>query len=67
VADPAGLLRETRKLIQVAQGPGTQKYRILGTPTNVLNMNKMGTLPTRNFRETVFEHAEEISGEHMHE
>ena len=49
VADPEGLLRETLKLIQVSQGPGTQKYRILGTPSNVLNMNKMGVLPTRNF------------------
>jgi len=67
VADPEGLLRETLKLIQVSQGPGTQKYRILGTPTNVLNMNKMGTLPTRNFRETVFEHAEQVSGEYMHD
>lgn len=67
VADMDSLLRETLKLIQVSQGPGTQKYRILGTPTNVLNMNKMGTLPTRNFRETVFEHAEQVSGEFMHE
>jgi aldehyde:ferredoxin oxidoreductase len=67
VADPQGLLAETLKLIKASQGPGTQKYRILGTPTNVLNMNKMGTLPTRNFRETVFEHAEEVSGEYMHE
>lgn len=67
VADPQGLLRETLKLIKVSQGPGTQKYRVLGTPTNVLNMNKMGTLPTRNFQETVFDKAEQVSGEYMHE
>ena len=67
VADPQGLMRETLKLIQTSQGPGTQKYRVLGTPTNVLNMNKMGVLPTRNFSETVFEHAEEVSGEYMHD
>jgi aldehyde:ferredoxin oxidoreductase len=53
VADPDGLLEETRKLIKVSQGPGTQKYRVLGTPSNVLNMNAMGVLPTRNFSETV--------------
>jgi aldehyde:ferredoxin oxidoreductase len=65
VADPDGLMAETLKLIQVAQGPGTLKYRELGTPANVLNMNAIGVLPTRNFSETVFEHAEEVSGEHL--
>jgi len=65
VADPDGLMAETLKLIKVAQGPGTLKYRELGTPANVLNMNAMGVLPTRNFSETVFEHAEEVSGEHL--
>ncbi|NLD44919.1 MAG: aldehyde ferredoxin oxidoreductase family protein [Chloroflexi bacterium] len=67
VADPEGLLKETRRLIEITQGPGTEKYRVLGTPSNVLNMNKIGVLPTRNFRETVFEHAEEVSGERLHE
>jgi aldehyde:ferredoxin oxidoreductase len=67
VADPAGLLKETQRLIEVSQGPGTQKYRVLGTPANVLNMNTMGVLPTRNFSETVFEHAEDVSGEHLRE
>ncbi|MEN6478733.1 MAG: aldehyde ferredoxin oxidoreductase family protein [Anaerolineales bacterium] len=65
VADPEGLMRATRELIKVAQGPGTLKYRSLGTPSNVLNLNAMGVLPTRNFSETVFEHAEQVSGEHL--
>ena len=65
VADPEGLMAETLKLIKVSQGPGTLKYRTLGTPANVLNMNKMGVLPTRNFRETTFEHAEKVSGEYL--
>jgi aldehyde:ferredoxin oxidoreductase len=30
-------------------------------------MNKIGVLPTRNFSETVFEHAEMISGEYLHD
>jgi len=67
VADPEGLMRETLKLIKASRGPGTAKYRTLGTPANVLNMNKMGVLPTRNFRETVFEHADLVSGEYMRE
>ena len=60
-------MREVAKLIQTSQGPGTEKYRVLGTPSNVLDMNKIGVLPTRNFSETVFEHAEEVSGEYMHD
>jgi len=67
VADVNGLMAETLKLIKESQGPGTQKYRTLGTPSNVLNMNKLGVLPTRNFSQTVFEHAEEVSGEYLHE
>jgi aldehyde:ferredoxin oxidoreductase len=67
VADPEGLLQATLKIIQISQGPGTEKYRVLGTPSNVLAMNKIGVLPTRNFSETVFEHAQEVSGEYMHE
>jgi len=65
VADPAALLQASLRLIKTSQGPGTLKYRTLGTPSNVLSMNKMGVLPTRNFRETVFEHAEEVSGEYL--
>jgi len=67
VADVDGVLRETHKLIERSKGPGTLKYRTLGTPANVLNMQKLGVLPTRNFRETVFEHAEKVSGEYMAE
>lgn len=67
VEDPEGLKAETLKLIKATQGPGTVKYRTLGTPSNVLNMNKLGVLPTRNFQETTFEYAEQVSGEYLHE
>lgn len=67
VADAEGLMRESLKLIKTSQGPGTLKYRTLGTPANILSMNKIGVLPTRNFSETVFEHAETISGEYLRE
>lgn len=65
VADPKGLMEAGLKLIKTSQGPGTLKYRSLGTPSNVLNMNAMGVLPTRNFSETTFEHADTISGEYL--
>ncbi|MBN1401284.1 MAG: aldehyde ferredoxin oxidoreductase family protein [Anaerolineae bacterium] len=67
IADQDTVMRESLKLIQTSQGPGTLKYRTLGTPSNVLNMNKIGVLPTRNFQETVFEKAEQISGEYLHD
>jgi len=65
VADPKGLMEAGLKLIKTSQGPGTLKYRSLGTPSNVLNLNAMGVLPTRNFSETTFEHADTISGEYL--
>jgi len=67
VADPQTLLKWSYDISESAQGPYTQKYRILGTVSNVLNMNRLGLLPTRNYQQGVFEDAEKISGEHMHE
>ena len=67
VADPDVLLKLSFDILEAAQGPHTQKYRILGTTANVLNMNKLGLLPTRNYQDGVFEDAELISGEYLHE
>jgi aldehyde:ferredoxin oxidoreductase len=39
------------------------KYHDLGTPINILPLNKSGALPTFNLRATSFEHADDISGE----
>ncbi len=67
VADPDTLLKMSYDILQQAQGPYTQKYRVLGTSSNVLNMNKLGLLPTRNYQQGVFEDAELVSGEYLHE
>ena len=67
VADPDTLMKLSFDITKEAQGPHTSKYRILGTSTNVLNMNKLGLLPTRNYSEGVFEGAETVSGEYLHE
>jgi aldehyde:ferredoxin oxidoreductase len=67
VADPETLLSLSYDIVDAAQGPHTQKYRILGTSSNVLNMNRLGLLPTRNYQQGVFEHAELVSGEHLHD
>jgi len=67
VADPETLNKLSFDITKAAQGPHTSKYRLLGTVTNVLNMNKLGLLPTRNYQEGVFEDAEMVSGEFLHE
>jgi len=67
VADPDALLQLSYDILQAAQGPHTQKYRILGTSSNVLNMNRLGLLPTRNYQQGTFEDAELVSGEYLHE
>jgi len=67
VADPATLLKLSYDISKTAQGKYTEKYRVLGTSSNVLNMNRMGLLPTRNYQEGTFEHAELISGEYLWE
>lgn len=67
VADPATLMKMSFDITDQAQGPHTSKYRILGTVTNMLNMNKLGLLPTRNYQEGTFEFADQISGEYLSE
>lgn len=40
-----------------------EKYHNLGTTENILPLNELSGLPTRNFQQTCFEYAETISGE----
>lgn len=42
-----------------------KKYHDLGTPVNILALNEINALPTRNLQQTSFEHAKEISGENF--
>lgn len=44
-----------------------KKYHDLGTAMNVLPLNAIGALPTRNVQSGRFEEAETISGEHLAE
>ena len=43
--------------------PIMKKYHDLGTAQNILPLNKIGALPTRNLKQARFESAEKISGE----
>ena len=65
VADQQGVVRAARELAKRSLGPGTAKYRELGTAANLAFFNRLGVLPTRNFQSGTFEAAEAISGERL--
>ncbi len=65
--DPDRLHEIGLDLTRRSLGPATEKYRTLGTLANVSVFNRLGTLPTRNFRESTFELADLVDGEAMHE
>jgi len=49
------------------ESPLMQKYHELGTSVNMLPLNAIGALPTRNLQQACFENAEAISGERLAE
>jgi aldehyde:ferredoxin oxidoreductase len=53
------------RISQASLGPATAKYRDLGTVSNLLLFNRLGTLPTRNFRQGSFEGAHAIAPESL--
>ena len=67
VAQPEAVGSYGRDLSRRSLGAATEKYRTLGTIANVAVFNRLGTLPTRNFRQSTFEGAEEVSGERLHQ
>ncbi len=54
-------------LYKECQEAGTKGYRVYGTPQSVLIHNHLAALPTRNWQQSTFELAENISGEHIRE
>jgi aldehyde:ferredoxin oxidoreductase len=67
VADPAATHSYGRDLSRRSLGIATEKYRDLGTMANVSAFNRLGALPTRNFQQSTFEGAEQVSGERLHQ
>ncbi|MEM3960659.1 MAG: aldehyde ferredoxin oxidoreductase family protein [Sulfolobales archaeon] len=56
-----------KELYDLTRGSATRKYHDLGTAANVIPLDKIGALPTRNFTSGRFEGAREISGEKLAE
>jgi len=67
VADLEGFAEFIKMIHERMKGPATRKYRTLGTPENVLVLNAIQALPTRNFTQASFEGAEKVSGEYLNE
>jgi len=50
-AHPARLAQLARRLVTASVGPGTAKYRELGTVANLPVLNRLHALPVRNFQQ----------------
>ncbi len=57
------LAEYARRLSRASFGPATEKYRELGTLSNLLVFNRLGVLPTRNFRSGTFPEAQRFAPE----
>lgn len=67
VADVQGFKEFVKMIHERMKGPATKKYKTLGTPENVLVLNSLSALATRNFTNAQFEGAEKVSGEYLNE
>lgn len=65
-AQPAELVALSKQLSQRSFGPATAKYRELGTAANLLVLNRLAALPTRNFQQGTFAGAEQLSPHQVH-
>lgn len=66
--DPEGYKRLFENLYKrIVETDAMAKYHYTGTPANIMVLNEIGALPTRNFRDSRFEYAENISGERVGE
>jgi aldehyde:ferredoxin oxidoreductase len=66
LADPRRVSEIAKDLSRRSLGPATAKYRELGTVANVLALDRLHAMPTRNFATGSFEGAEAVSAEAFH-
>lgn len=65
LADPEAVVVAAKELRQRSFGPATEKYRELGTLSNLLAFNAINTLPTRNFQTATFAEAPRLAAEDL--
>jgi aldehyde:ferredoxin oxidoreductase len=67
VANLDGFKEFIKMIHERMKGPATKKYKTLGTPENVLVLNSLSALATRNWTNATFEGADKVSGEYLNE
>ncbi len=67
LADPERFTKERADYVKTFINEGYQRFGQYGTGGGVTILSEMGILPTKNFQEGVFDHAEDISGVRMHD
>jgi aldehyde:ferredoxin oxidoreductase len=67
VHDLDKLMEVCKELNEQCQGEGTEAYRTYGTAVSVMIHQNLGVLPTRNWQQSAFELAENISGDTINE
>jgi aldehyde:ferredoxin oxidoreductase len=67
VANLDGFKEFVKMIYERMKGPATKKYKTLGTPENVLVLNSLSALATRNWTNATFEGANKVSGEYLNE
>lgn len=63
--DQEAVVAAAKDLRSRSFGPATEKYRELGTLSNLLAFNAINTLPTRNFQSATFAEAPQLSAEDL--
>jgi aldehyde:ferredoxin oxidoreductase len=63
VAHPKEFYQLAKKLIKIANGTVTAKYRDQGTAAGLVSYNKLGMLPSYNHREGTYDHIDVINGD----
>ncbi|MGB6681639.1 MAG: aldehyde ferredoxin oxidoreductase N-terminal domain-containing protein, partial [Candidatus Bathyarchaeia archaeon] len=63
VSDMKGYRETYKEIFKLLSTAEMRKYHELGTSMNIIPLNKLGALPTKNLQTSKFENAEDISGE----
>lgn len=67
LADPDRFAEANRAHLTTFSDPGIQRFGQYGTAGGLTTLSEMGILPTKNFQQGVFDHAEEIGGVRLHD
>lgn len=67
LADQERFSNERAAYVKTFINDGYQRFGQYGTGGGLTSLSEMGILPTKNFQQGTFDHAEDIGGVHMHD